>query len=52
MVYVDVPIMQQPEAYISGSWNIWKEDGVTVDEKTETFLKLCITAYENWVNKF
>lgn len=52
MVFVDVPIMQQPEAYISGSWNIWKDDGVTVDEKTEPFLKSWITAFENWVYKF
>ena len=51
-VFVDVPIMQQPEAYLGGAWNFWKEDGVTVVENTEEVLQKFIDAYEKWVNKF
>lgn len=51
-VFVDVPLMQQPEAYIGNSSQIFKEDGVTAVEKTEAFLKSWISAYENWVNNF
>lgn len=51
-VFVDVPLMQQPEAYIGNSSQIFKEDGVTVVEKTEEFLKTWIDAYEQWVHKF
>lgn len=50
-VFVDVPLMQQPEAYIGNSSQIWNEDGSCV-EKTQEFLKNWIDAYEKWVNKF
>lgn len=52
MVFIDVPMMQQPEAYLGGAWHFWKEDGVTVVEETEAILKKFIAAYEVWVNKF
>ena len=52
MVFLNVPMMQQPEAYLGGAWNFWKEDGVTVVEKTEEVLQKFIDAYEKWVNKF
>lgn len=51
-VFVDVPLMQQPEAYIGNSAKIWKEDGKTLVEDTEKFLKTWIDAYEKWVNNF
>lgn len=51
-VFVDVPLMQQPEAYIGNASQIFKEDGTTAVEKTEEFLKSWISAFENWVNKF
>lgn len=51
LVFIDVPVMQQPEAYIADAFGIWNEDGTAVAE-TEKFLKSWIDAYESWVNKF
>ena len=52
MFFVDVPLMQQPEAYLGGAWNFWKVDGVTVVTGTEGILQKFIDAYEVWVKKF
>lgn len=52
VVFLDVPMMQQPEAYIGNAFEIWKEDGKTVVEKTEQIFQKFIDAYEKWVNNF
>lgn len=51
MVFVDVPMMQQPEAYIGEAQNLFDDSGNLVDE-TKTFLQDFINAYEEWLNKF
>jgi chromate reductase len=51
MVFVDIPMMQQPEAYIGNAHSLFDEAGNLV-EGTKTFLQDFINAYENWVNKF
>ena len=51
MVFVDVPMMQQPEAYIGTAQSLFDEAGNLVKD-TKTFLQNFINAYENWVNKF
>src|SRR5690606_6966744 len=51
MVFVDVPMMQQPEAYIGNAQNLFDESGTLV-ANTKTFLQDFINAYESWVNKF
>ncbi|MGE5942943.1 MAG: NADPH-dependent FMN reductase [Flavobacteriales bacterium] len=51
MVFVDVPMMQQPEAYIGNAQNLFDKAGNLVED-TKTFLQDFINAYENWVNKF
>ena len=50
-VFIDVPLMQQPEAYIGNSSQIWNDDGTAVEE-TQKFLKDWMGAYEKWVNGF
>src|SRR5690606_9788254 len=50
-VFVDVPLMQQPEAYIGNASKIWNDDGTAVEE-TQKFLKDWMGAYEKWVNGF
>ncbi|QOW09496.1 NAD(P)H-dependent oxidoreductase [Kaistella flava (ex Peng et al. 2021)] len=52
VVFLDVPMMQQPEAYISKVHELLLEDGKTVNEKTETFLKDYMLAFEKWINHF
>lgn len=51
MVFVDVPMMQQPEAYIGNAQNLFNEAGDLVED-TKTFLQDFMNAYESWVNKF
>lgn len=51
MVFVDVPMMQQPEAYIGNAQNLFDEGGKLV-ESTRNFLQTFIDAYEKWVNRF
>ena len=51
MVFVDVPMMQQPEAYISNAQDLFDENGNLVED-TKKFLQTFIEAYEKWVNKF
>lgn len=52
VVFLDVAMMQQPEAYIGNAFEIWKEDGTTAVYKTEEFLKKFADSFEIWVNKF
>ncbi|WP_100615638.1 NADPH-dependent FMN reductase [Confluentibacter citreus] len=51
MVFVDVPMMQQPEAYIGNAQSLFDKEGHLVKD-TKTFLQDFIKAYESWVNKF
>ena len=50
MVFIDVPIMQQPEAYIGNAKSLFDESGNLLED-TRIFLQSFIDAYENWVNK-
>lgn len=51
-VFVDVPLMQQPEAYIGNAAEIFKEDGKTLVDDTEKFLSDFVDAFQKWVEKF
>ena len=52
VVFLDVYMMAQPEAYIGNAAEIFKEDGTTVVEATEKFLKSFVESYQKWVEKF
>jgi chromate reductase len=47
-VFLDMPCMQQPEAYISGVDKLFDADG-NLKEDTQTFLRKFIDGYANWV---
>ncbi len=51
-VFVDVPLMQQPEAYIGNASQLFKDDGKTLVEGTEKFLRSFMEAFQAWVEKF
>lgn len=48
MVFLNVPMMQQPEAYIGNAKSLLNDDGMVVPD-TEKFLKNFIEAYSKWV---
>lgn len=50
LVFLDMPTLQQPEAYFGGVTNAFDENGHIV-EKSQAFLKQFIDAYAAWVEK-
>lgn len=50
LVFLNVPCMQQPEAYLGGAGNAFDEAG-NVSEKTRPFLQAFIDAYGQWVEQ-
>jgi chromate reductase len=52
MVFLNVPMMQQPEAYIGSAHTLFDENGNLLSEDTRDFLKNYMDAYASWVNTF
>ncbi len=52
MVFLDVPVMQQPEAYIGSAQDLFDDSGNHLVEETQEFLQSFLTAYAAWVDKF
>ena len=50
LVFLDVPCMQQPEAYIGGAASLFDDDG-KLSEKTRPFLQSFIDKYAVWVER-
>ena len=51
LVFLDVPAMQQPEAYIGNATELFDASGALINEKTKVFLKKFVDAYALWVVK-
>ncbi|MGH6955112.1 MAG: NADPH-dependent FMN reductase [Caulobacteraceae bacterium] len=51
LVFLDMPVLQQPEAYIGGAANLFGEDGSIANEGTRTFLAGFMAAFEAWIAK-
>ena len=49
LVFLDVPAMQQPEAYIGGAAKLFAPDGTVVNGETREFLKKFMEAFAAWV---
>lgn len=52
MVFLDVFMMQQPEAYLGGAAKLFDEHGKLNSDPTRDFLKKFGAAYERWIAKF
>ncbi|MBK5073481.1 NAD(P)H-dependent oxidoreductase [Budviciaceae bacterium CWB-B4] len=48
LVFLNIPCMQQPEAYISNAGAIFEESG-ELTERTKAFLQSFVDAYADWV---
>lgn len=48
LVFLNVPCLQQPEAYLGGAGSVFDESGA-LSEKTRPFLQTFIDAYSQWV---
>jgi chromate reductase len=49
LVFLDVPTMQQPEAYIGNAGNIFDSAGVLASVDTQAFLQKFAGAFANWI---
>lgn len=49
-VFLNIPCMQQPEAYIGQVGNLFDEQGKLNNESTKQFLSKFMTAYGDWVD--
>ena len=51
LVYVNVPVMAQPEAYVSHAADLFGKDGKLTNPKTKTIMQTFLKAFETWANK-
>ena len=51
LVFLNMPAMQQPEAYIGGAGKLFDEAGKLVNESTREFLGKFVTDYAAWFNR-
>ncbi|HEY1329262.1 MAG TPA: NAD(P)H-dependent oxidoreductase [Casimicrobiaceae bacterium] len=51
LVFLNVPVLQQPEAYIGGIANAFDSAGKLVDEAKRDFLRNYMNAYAAWVER-
>jgi NAD(P)H-dependent FMN reductase len=47
-VFLNMPVMQQPEAYIGGAADLFDKDGKLKSEETKTFLKDFMARFAAW----
>lgn len=52
MVSLNVPMMQQPEAYISGAAKLFDDQSALTNDSTREFLTKFINAFGAWVSRF
>ena len=50
-VFLDMPAMQQPEAYIGGAEKLFDADGALTNESTRGFFEKFMIAYAAWVER-
>jgi chromate reductase len=51
LVFLNMPVLQQPEAYIGSAGNLFDESGKLKSEGTEKFLKTFAGAFAAWIAK-
>ncbi len=51
LVFLDVPVMQQPEAYLGGAAGLFDAQGKLANEGTRDFLRKFMAAFAAWIEK-
>jgi chromate reductase len=51
LVFLDMPILQQPEAYVGDGFHLFGDDGAIVKEGTENFFQKFIDAFAEWIER-
>lgn len=50
LVFVDVPTMQQPEAYLGNATDLIDDEGRIINEGSEAFLRQFMASFANWIS--
>jgi chromate reductase len=51
LVFLDMPVLQQPEAYVGGAGDLFDEPGELKKAETKTFLDNFLAAFAAWIEK-
>jgi len=51
LVFLNVPAMQQPEAYIGGAAKLFDASGTLIDDSVREFMKKFLDAFARWVER-
>lgn len=51
MVFLDVPMLQQPEAYIGNAASLFDDAGKLTNEATREFVTKFLQAFERWIER-
>ncbi len=49
LVFLDMPVLQQPEAYVGNGFDLFDEAGRLKDDGTEKFFQSFIEAFAQWI---
>ena len=52
LVFLDMPVMQQPEAYVGNAFALFAEDGKLATEGSEAFFSAFIHEFAKWIGVF
>jgi len=51
MVFLDVPMLQQPEAYVGGAAKLFDESGKLINDSTRELLQKFLGAFTHWIER-
>src|SRR5689334_21021635 len=51
LVFLDMPALQQPEAYIGGAAKLFDEEGTLTDESTRGFITKFMQSFAEWIER-
>ena len=51
LVFLNMPVMQQPEAYVSKVGDLLDQDGTLTSDDTRAFLSSFLAAFATWIGK-
>jgi len=49
LVFLDMPVLQQPEAYVGGADKLFADDGSISNPATKEFMGKYLAAFEQWI---
>jgi chromate reductase len=51
LVFLDMPVLQQPEAYVGDAYALFDEAGELTNESTKGFLSTFMSAFADWIGR-